>query len=340
MAIASTSPAADPPSPRRGGLKLVLRLAVSAALIAWILAKTPFREVAAAFRSADLRFVLLALALNPIGYFASVRRWRLLIRAQGGDAPLSALVRSFLVGVFFNNFLPSTIGGDTVRVVETARSGVGRAKALAIVFVDRFVGLLALMLFALGSLLFAGRLTTRDPGLYAWVIGGALAMALGAGLLFLPSRRSARLLAWLGERLPGRLRPLFAKAMAALLAFQGQGGVLGRAFSWSVVLQTAVVLNGYFLARALHVPIPLPYFFLIVPLALFVMMVPVSINAIGVRENIWAFFFVTFGVPAAAGVAVAWLDYGLVILQALVGGAVYAWGRRSAVAVQEQVTAP
>ena len=88
------------------------------------------------------------------------------------------------------------------------------------------------------------------------------------------------------------------------------------------------MLNGYFLARALHVPIPLPYFFLIVPLALFVMMVPVSINAIGVRENIWAFFFVTFGVPAAAGVAVAWLDYGLVILQALVGGAVYAWGRR------------
>ena len=74
MAIASTSPAADPPSPRRGGLRLALRLAVSAALIAWILAKTPFREVAAAFRSADPRFVLLALALNPIGYFASGSR--------------------------------------------------------------------------------------------------------------------------------------------------------------------------------------------------------------------------------------------------------------------------
>jgi hypothetical protein len=64
-----------------------------------------------------------------------------------------------------------------------------------------------------------------------------------------------------------------------------------------------------------------------VPLALFVMMVPVSINAIGVRENVWAFFFAAFGVAAATGVALAWLDYGLVLLQALVGGVVYA-GRR------------
>ena len=59
---------------------LLLRLAVSAALIAWILAKTPFSEVAAAFRSADPRWILAALALSPFGYLASVRRWRLLIR--------------------------------------------------------------------------------------------------------------------------------------------------------------------------------------------------------------------------------------------------------------------
>jgi uncharacterized protein (TIRG00374 family) len=333
MAIAALSPAesaAGQPAPRRGGIGLVLRLAISAALIAWILAKTPFHEVAAAFRSADSRFVLLAIALNPIGYYTSVRRWRLLIRAQGGDAPASFLLRSFLVGVFFNNLLPSTIGGDTVRVIDTARTGVGRAKAVAIIFVDRFVGLLALMLFALIGVLVSGRLTTRDPDLYAWVLGGAIVMALGAGLLFWPSQRSARLLAWFGARLPRRLHPLFVKATEALLAFQGKGSVLARAFAWSLALQTTVVLNGYLLSRALHVPIPLPYFFLIVPLALFVMMVPVSINAIGVRENVWAFFFVTFGVSAASGVAVAWLDYGNVLLQALLGGAIYAWGRRGA----------
>ncbi|HKI03236.1 MAG TPA: lysylphosphatidylglycerol synthase transmembrane domain-containing protein [Thermoanaerobaculia bacterium] len=300
---ARASASEAPPAARRGPW-LWLRLAVSAALVAWILARTPFREVAAAFRSADPRFVLLALALNPLGYLASVSRWRLLIRAQGGDAALPFLVRSFLVGVFFNNLLPSTIGGDAVRAMDTSRTGVGRAKAVAIVFVDRFVGLLALMLFAALSVLASGRLTERVPALYAWVLGGAAAMGALAGLLF-----------------------VLPRIVASRFSFRWPVSVLARAFAWSLLLQTLVVLNGYFLARALHVPIPLPAFFLIVPLAIFVMMLPVSINAIGVRENVWAFFFAAFGVSAALGVAVAWLDYGLVLLQALAGGMVYATRR-------------
>ena len=310
------------PSQRRRRLGLLLRLGVSAGLIAWILTRTPFGEVAAAFRSADLRFILLAALLNPLGYLASVSRWRLLIRAQGGEASRSFLTRSFLVGVFFNNLLPSTIGGDAVRALDTARSGVDRARAVAVVFVDRFVGLLALMLFAIVGLLLSGRLADRVPALYAWVLGGALAMIFAAGLLFLPALPSRRAADFLGRG------GLLGKAAGALRAFQGQGRVLAEAFAWSLLLQTLVVLNGYLLARALRVPIALPYFFLLVPLALFVMMLPVSINAIGVREGVWAFFFAAFGVAAAKGVAVAWLDYGLVLIQALIGGIVYALGRR------------
>lgn len=292
-------------------LKTILRVAVSAALVAWVLHRSPLGEVREAFRSADLRFVLLALALTPLGYWSSVSRWRLLIRSQGGEASFGFLVRSFLVGVFFNNLLPSTIGGDAVRAFDTARSGVGRAAAVTIVVVDRFIGLLALILFAGVSLLFAGHLTDRVPALYGWVAGGAVLLGIAAAVLFLPSR--------IAGILPGKWR----KLADAVFAFQGKGLVLAKAFAYSLVLQTLVVLNGWLLAKALHVPIALPYFFLIVPLAVFIMMIPVSINAIGVRENVWAFFFAAFGVAASKAVAVAWLDYGLVLLQAIAGGIVY-----------------
>jgi uncharacterized membrane protein YbhN (UPF0104 family) len=286
------------------------------ALMAWILARTPFHEVVTAFRAADPRFLLLALIVSPLCTLPSVLRWRLLLRAQGGDAPFSFLVRSFLTGIFFNNLLPSTIGGDTVRAMDTARTGVGRTKGLAIVFVDRFVGLLALMLFAALGLTASGRLLTRVPQLYAWVLGGAVLLILAAALLFLPTGRIAR-----------------------LVAFQGKGRALAGAFGWSLVMQGMVVLNWYLLARALHVAIPFAVFVLIVPLAMFVMALPISINAIGVRENVWAFFLTAFGAPAAVGVALAWLGYGLVLLQALVGGVLYA-GRRGGVvlpAIEEGV---
>jgi uncharacterized protein (TIRG00374 family) len=312
----------------------LLRVSVSVALVTWILRKAPLHEVGAALRQADLRLVLLALALNPLGYLASVSRWRLLIRSQGGEARFGALVRAFLVGVFFNNLLPSTIGGDAVRVVETARSGVGRAQALAIVAIDRFVGLLALVLFAGFGLLASGRLMERVPSILAWVAGGAALMALAAALLFLPSRRAPELLGRLASRvasrMPGKTGEKLGKVVSAFFAFQGQGSVLAAAFAWSLVLQTAVILNGWLLARALGVTLPLSAYFLIVPLAIFIMMVPVSINAIGVRENVWAFFFAGFAVTdaAARGLAVAWLDYGLVLLQAVVGGVIWArWAR-------------
>jgi glycosyltransferase 2 family protein len=312
----------------------VVRLLVSVALVAWVLHRARWAEVAAAFRAADLWPVLVALALNPVGYWASVSRWRLLLRTQGVDIPFGFLVRSFLVGVFFNNLLPSTIGGDVVRAWDSSRAGAGRSTAVAVVLVDRFLGLLTLMLLAGAGVLLSPRLTERVPSLYAWVILGAVGMALVAWLLFGRSARAAGLLegvlAGVQKRFPERWRPKLDGAARALLGFRGRWAVLGQALAYSLVLQVAVVANGWLLAKALHVPIPLPYFFLIVPLAVFVMMIPVSINAIGVRENVWAFFFAAFGVAnaAAAGVAVAWLDYALVLLQALVGGALWMAGRR------------
>jgi glycosyltransferase 2 family protein len=307
----------------RNAAAVAVRVAVSAALIGWLLRRTDFAAVGSAFRGADLRLVFLAVLLIPLGYLTSIRRWRLLLRAQGGDAPLSFLLQSLLVGIFFNNLLPSTIGGDAVRAWDTARAGVDRATAVAVVLVDRFVGLLALVLFALAGLALSGRFAANSQ-IAAWVCGGAAGMALAAALLFLPSRRAPALLARAGSLLPGRLGRLPGKVASALFAFQGKGSVLVRALAWSLALQGLVVLNAWLLASALRVPIPLAEFFLIVPLGLFLMMLPVSINGIGVRESSYAFFFRAFGVAASLGVAVAWLDYGLLLLQALAGGAVYA----------------
>jgi glycosyltransferase 2 family protein len=297
------------------GLLLALRAAVSAVLIAWLLRRTDFAAVGNAFRAADLRFVGFAILLIPLGYLTSVRRWRLLLRAQGGDAPLPFLVQSLMVGIFFNNLLPSTIGGDAVRAWDTARAGVDRATAVAVVLVDRFVGLLALVLFAAAGLALSGRLAA-DRQITVWVCAGAAGMGLAAALLFLPSR-------WLPALL-SRLGGPFGKVASALFAFQGKGSVLLRAFAWSLALQGLVVLNAWLLASALRVPIPFADFLLIVPLGLFLMMLPVSINGIGVRESSYAFFFRAFGVAASLGVAVAWLDFGLILLQAVAGGAVYA----------------
>jgi hypothetical protein len=99
---------------------------------------------------------------------------------------------------------------------------------------------------------------------------------------------------------------------------------LVRALSLSVVLQINVVTMYYALGRALEFPLAFREYFVIVPLALFVMLVPVSINAIGVREGIFVLLLAAFGIGAAEAIALAWLEYGIVLLYGIFGGVVYA----------------
>jgi glycosyltransferase 2 family protein len=313
--------------PARARLSTALRLLVSAALVGWILAHADLGRVAETLRGAEIGPLLIALALIPVGWSCSVLRWRLLLRAQGGDASVPYLMRSLLVGIFFNNLLPSTIGGDALRVWFTERAGVRRGIALSVVFTDRFVGLLALMLFAAVAVVGSGAVLARAPGLLAWVAAGTLLMGAAAWLLFVPSRGLADLGGALAGRLPGPVRKLAGKAAAALGAFRGRPGApaaLAGAFGFSLLLQLAVVANAWVMGAALRLPIPLAAWFLFVPLAIFCQMLPVSINGIGVRESVWVFFLGLYDVPPETALAYAWLDYAGLLLQALIGGGVAA----------------
>lgn len=305
----------------RRWLLTALKGGVSAALILCGLRRSNLGEVWAAVLSADLALLAAAALMGFLGPHLGARRWRVLLRAHGGDAPTSVLLTSYLVGIFFNNLLPSTIGGDASRIYDSWRLGTGKARAVLVVVVERGLGLFTLVVFALGALVALPDLAPR----WVWVVvpAGAAASVLLTCRLPWPARPAAR------SPLPFA-RPLgrvLEKLRDARGVFQDQRSALARALGLSVALQITVVLHYYLIARALGFPIPLPYFFLAVPLALVLMMIPVSINAIGIRENAFAVLFAGYGVSTPEAVAFAWLAYGMVLLQGLIGGVLYAFRR-------------
>jgi glycosyltransferase 2 family protein len=306
---------------RKPWLFTVIKSLVSLVLITWILRSTDLAEIGIAIRSATLSLVLLAALLHVVGHTLSAVRWRTLLQAQGLQVQLIYLVKSHVVGLFFNHFLPSTIGGDSVRAYDSWRVGRNKAKAVAVILVDRFLGVLALVFFAAGALLFSDELAAAFPFLYGLVPLMAVAGFLLAWLLFWPPGRFVELAARL--RLPF-LRQLQDRFVEALTLFQGQTAVLHKALGLSLLLQANVVLYYYLIARALNFSVPLSAFFVIIPLALLLMVVPISINAIGIRENIFIVFLAVYGVSRPEAVAFAWIAYGLLIVQGVIGGVVYA----------------
>jgi uncharacterized protein (TIRG00374 family) len=301
-----------------------VKVLVSVALIYWILRSTNLVEIFDALRSASIPLLVLAASLHLVGYTVSALRWRELLRAQGNDTSIPFLIQSYMVSIFFNNFLPSIIGGDTVRAYDSWRVGQSKADAVAVIFVDRFLGMLSLMLFAASTLLFSNKLAASLSFLYLLLPLMVAGMLIVVGIIFMPPQKLAAFI--LRTRLPV-FQKLQNTIVEAFQVFRGQKGVLVRALGLSLLLQANVVFHYYLIGRALDLSVPLSSFFLIIPLAIFLMMFPVSVNAIGVRENVFAFFFATFGVLNSEAVAFAWLAYGIVVLQGVLGGVIYALRR-------------
>lgn len=315
-----------------------LKLAVAAALISWVLRDTHLGDVRAAASSANIWLLATALAARFFGIYISVTRWKLLLRAQGVLTSARHLYPSFLVGMFFNNFLPTNIGGDTYRSYANWRLGAAKTPAVVVTIVERFLGLLALLLFALLALLFAAPIAEILPINRIWfVAAGAAALLIGS--LVVGSGAWAKCAAnGLGSPMPRVLRRLVTTLLDTLLRFRGRNHVLVKAFGVSLLVQVNAIIAYYILARAIDIPIGVADFFLIVPIATVVMVIPVSINAIGVRENVFAFLMALYGVALPTALAFAWLAFGLDALQGLVGGVIYAFRRESSSAAEPAST--
>jgi uncharacterized protein (TIRG00374 family) len=300
---------------------------VSIALISWILSNTELQAIIAGILSADFRLILLALLLAFVGLLIIASRWRLLLMAQAVQVSLGYLLRSCIVAMFFNNFLPSTIGGDLIRAYDSWRIGQNKAGALAVIVIDRFLGLLVLMIFAAIALAFSAEIQAAIPALPFWLGMILAAMLVLAWMIFFPARWVLRLFEAGTVRLPTPLAGPLAKLANAFWAFRGRHRVLASGFGLSILLQTNVVIQYFIIARALDLEVPLSVFFFIAPLNVVIMMIPISINGIGLRETSLAFLFGLLQVPTAAAVAFAWILYALVLIQGVFGGIIYALRR-------------
>ena len=303
----------------------VIKFLISAGLIYWILRGTNFNDIFTAMGNANFLLVALSFSLHFIGYYVSAVRWKLLLEAQGVKTKISYLIKSYIVSTFFNHLLPSTFGGDTVRAYDSYKAGKSKSGAIAVIFVDRFLGLFTLMFFALTATLFAGEITSKVPYLFLWVIIGFLLMVLVVLIIFFPTKKLSELVSKIKIPFSAKLQRILEKIIEAFWTFKGQKKVLFKALGLSLILQTNVITYYFLIASSLGLNIPFYNFFLIVPLSIFIMMLPISINGIGLRENTFFFFLSAFAIMKPEAIAFAWIEYGILLFQGVLGGIVYAF---------------
>jgi uncharacterized membrane protein YbhN (UPF0104 family) len=264
-------------------------------------------------------WILLALAAYACTQSISVWRWQRLLRAQHVDVEKRRLTESIWVSMFFNNFLPSNIGGDVVRIADTAPAAGSKTLATTVILVDRVLGLTALVIVAASGAFAASLFGVHIPGARWLFIAAAVGLTAAIFVISMPQLVGHALLPvralkkpWLTERAQ-RLED-------AVFRFRKAPVALAGAFAGALVVQITIVAFYLLTAEGLSVPLPIFLGAVLIPVSLVVQMAPVSINGFGIREAVFAFFFRRFGLPADAAVALSLVSTGMVMGLSLVGG--------------------
>lgn len=310
----------------RNSLYLLVRIIISTALMWYVLSKVDFHAIYPSFLKVNPLWLILAFSSNILGKFISGYRWQVLLAAQDVRIPLKKLISSLFVGGFFNNLLPTTVGGDAVRAYDIAvYSGKTLRSNVATVIAERVSGVLALSLLGMLALVF-GFWKGADVSSYAVSILGILILSLLALITLCTSEIVpivVRILHWLGFT---RFGDELTMGFETFQVLKDKRLALMVVFTLSLFLQINVMLHYYLISLSMNLSISPLYFFIIIPIALVVLLTPISINGIGLRENIYVILLSGLGVLATDAVALSWLAFGLLILQGVVGGIILALG--------------
>ncbi len=297
-------------------LKPLLKIAISLALIAIILRAFDVKDVGVHLAKVDALTLFAATALAFVVTFLHTARWMTVLEANGTPLAFKAVLRMVLIGLFFNQALPSSVGGDAVRVWCAYRGGLAFSSAARTVIVDRALTLLALLLLSALGLPWLFRIITEP------VAHWALAIVIAAGLttvgVFLTIKRLPHFMShWRA-----------ARALLGLAALART--VLSNARYASVTILASVAgfiifaLIVFMIAHAMQLGISFRNCVLLVPPVILVTVVPLSIGGWGVREGAMVVAFGFIGVAPSAAFATSAL-FALTVAVASLPGAIVWW---------------
>jgi uncharacterized membrane protein YbhN (UPF0104 family) len=296
-------------------LPFILKVAVSLGLVALIALRADWEGTARTLARASLPLLALVLAVMISGILLSAFRWGLLLRALEVFLPFRELQRYYFTGMFFNNFLPTSVGGDAYRVLRT-RAPSGSATALSAVLVERLTGVAAMVLLAWCLAVLdarGGEALSAELGRWG---GLALLAGLGGGILALALLRRR-------EPAEGGRRGWLAALAGRLLAFRRRPGSLLPALLLSLVFHLFMAWGIQLLFLALGAEISFARAFIVMALSQLIGLIPVSLNGLGLSDGALIYVASLYGVPDGTGLGAALVTRLFMMLISLHGGLLY-----------------
>jgi uncharacterized membrane protein YbhN (UPF0104 family) len=301
-----------------------IKILISLALLYLALRKVDLTELASRVNNlASLGWIAVAIAVTFLQIFVGVLRWRRISAECGAPLGLRQAMRFNLIGTFFNQTLPSSIGGDAVRLWLVARGGAGWRAATYSIFVDRAIGLIALAIIIVASLPWSYNLIGDPHGRSALLFVDFAALAGGVGFLVLGALPWPWLKRWWGTH------HLHACAVIAnRVIFSRKDGPAIAVLS--ILVHVLAVVIAWCVVQSITAPVVFGQIFQLVPPVMLITMLPISIAGWGVREASMALAFGYAGLLPNEGVNISLLYGAVTFLVGAFGGLVWIFSAEKA----------
>ena len=305
-------------------MRIFLGITFTTLAVGYILLKIDVHQTWEVLKSADLWWFALAVTIMIGTALPMALRWKWLLAAQGMIDSFWWLTRAYFVSYTAGQILPTSIGGDAVRIFETSKRHPGRSGDLtAIVLIERGVGGAAtVFLGAVGFVLAIGH---YDVNAYLWLEG---AFVFGTILLIvLFFSRSAR-------PLLAKVRPLLVRLRIerplrsfydGVHHFRSHGRLMLNVFIFTTLIQAVRILAIWASCKAVGIDLSPRIYYVMGPLFFLVLLVPFTLNGFAVREAFFVSFLGSVGVNADAAFAAGFLFFLVTVALALPGAGILLW---------------
>jgi uncharacterized protein (TIRG00374 family) len=299
---------------------LALKIIISILLLAFIASKIDWAQALANLYRANYFLIFFVFLLILFERIQLTYKWNLLIRVRGISVGFWRLFIINSIGAFWGLFLPSSIGSDIAKSYYLIKNNSEKSVSISSVLVDRILGILALLLLCVISILVGGSLVSR------FNIGFYVSLLLLIFLFFLYLFQKEKTSNFLQRILPKIKFKLFVEKIIKLhlsvLEYKKHPKTLLSAFFLTFIVNITRVLIFYVISLAFNIPIPIIYFFIFIPILTVVIMIPISIGGLGVGEGAFITFFSLVGISINDSIVVVLTNTLANTMFTLIGGLV------------------
>lgn len=318
----------EPASPSRRRLVGVLRIVVGiivAVVLVSRLSKAAENDALPDLTGMTIVWLVGALLFTAAGLVMSAVRWQLVLRLLEVDADLGRLLNHYAAGQFVGNLLPTTVGGDVLRITRLGRDTDDTPTSFASVVLERLTGWLVLPAFIIGGMLI-------NPGLAQLGTASAVAiviafMTIGVLVVLLWAAEHPRF----GGRALGnsRWRQLLGAVHFGVVSLRRHPREVIAVLLSAAAYQAMLIIAAFMAARAVGIDLGPTAFVAFIPAVLIAQVLPLSISGLGLREGALILFLHPLGVSDAQSIVLGLLLYALNLVVSLAGAPSFAFGGRS-----------